>query len=197
MKTAHGTWCGARTYPTRCRTCGAQVFYFSCECGSKVFFDSLGGSWPVHDCVQNILDQVEISIQQEYARRLARQLNRRREWRPPITARQPQRGERITEVGIVREIRDVDVFEKFKVSPDSSFAVAALGEISSNDQVQITFHVDDLAAERITSYTAFVKRSVWNSINAERGDLLRFTVDARAFPGKEHWVCANLCWEAY
>lgn len=46
----HGPWCGARTYPTECPHCGAEVFYFSCACGCKVFFDELGGDWPIHDC---------------------------------------------------------------------------------------------------------------------------------------------------
>jgi len=45
----HGKWCGARTFPTRCRYCGQSVFYFSCNCGSKVFFDELG-VWRIHRC---------------------------------------------------------------------------------------------------------------------------------------------------
>src|SRR5207245_2491852 len=48
----HGSWCGARTYPTRCRYCGQKVFYFECNCGSKVFFAELGGIWPEHRCLE-------------------------------------------------------------------------------------------------------------------------------------------------
>ena len=47
---SHGAWCGSRTFPTNCPTCRAKVYYFSCDCGSRVFFDDLGGSWPRHDC---------------------------------------------------------------------------------------------------------------------------------------------------
>ena len=44
----HDQNCQRTTIPTKCRDCGEEVFYFSCTCGSKVFFDSLGGSWPQH-----------------------------------------------------------------------------------------------------------------------------------------------------
>lgn len=46
----HGIHCNARTFPMKCTNCGDEVFYFSCNCGSKVFFDELGPPWPVHDC---------------------------------------------------------------------------------------------------------------------------------------------------
>ena len=44
----HGPWCTARTWPTDCSICGQEVFYFSCGCGSEVFFDQLGRPWPIH-----------------------------------------------------------------------------------------------------------------------------------------------------
>jgi hypothetical protein len=46
----HGVYCQSRTYPTRCPDCRTPVFFFSCRCGSKVFFEALGIPWPVHDC---------------------------------------------------------------------------------------------------------------------------------------------------
>ena len=50
MLAIHGYWCGATTRPGGCPSCGSPIFYFSCECGSKVFFDDLGGEWPKHRC---------------------------------------------------------------------------------------------------------------------------------------------------
>lgn len=44
----HMSGCSTVTFRTACRDCGAPVYYFSCNCGSKVFFDSLGGAWPLH-----------------------------------------------------------------------------------------------------------------------------------------------------
>ena len=49
---AHGWWCNSRTYPMTCKYCGDRVFYFSCDCGSKLFFDELGQPWPIHRCLE-------------------------------------------------------------------------------------------------------------------------------------------------
>ena len=46
----HGVDCGACTFPTKCSNCGDDIFFFSCMCGSRVFFDELGWPWPEHDC---------------------------------------------------------------------------------------------------------------------------------------------------
>jgi hypothetical protein len=44
----HSPNCSTRTFQTTCQDCGATVHYFACNCGSKVFFDRLGGAWPLH-----------------------------------------------------------------------------------------------------------------------------------------------------
>jgi hypothetical protein len=36
-----------------CRYCGASVFYYENEHGSKVFFNELGWPWPKHSCPSN------------------------------------------------------------------------------------------------------------------------------------------------
>ncbi len=40
----------ATTYPTKCRECGAGVFFHSNGHGDAVFLDALGPPWPVHPC---------------------------------------------------------------------------------------------------------------------------------------------------
>lgn len=39
----------------KCPVCGASVFYYQNEHGSKVFFDELGPPWPKHPCENNSL----------------------------------------------------------------------------------------------------------------------------------------------
>ncbi len=46
----HGPACNARTRPTRCRRCHEDIFFFTCDCGSRVLFDELGDSWTKHHC---------------------------------------------------------------------------------------------------------------------------------------------------
>jgi hypothetical protein len=36
--------------------CGAQVFFYSNEFGSRVYFDELGPPWPKHPCTDNSSD---------------------------------------------------------------------------------------------------------------------------------------------
>lgn len=50
----------AITFPTRCKICRRKVFYYSNDCGSRVFFDKLGPPWPKHDCeYQDMLDSLK------------------------------------------------------------------------------------------------------------------------------------------
>ena len=50
MVSIHGPVCRTKTFPTQCRVCGDAVYFFSCDCGSRVYFDELGQPWPLHDC---------------------------------------------------------------------------------------------------------------------------------------------------
>ena len=54
----HGAWCNTDTSPSNCKHCGARVYYFTCDCGCKVFFEDLGPPWDKHNCPerQNDLD---------------------------------------------------------------------------------------------------------------------------------------------
>ena len=44
----HGPGCRTWTWRTQCLDCGDPVWFFACNCGSKIFFDALGGDWPRH-----------------------------------------------------------------------------------------------------------------------------------------------------
>ena len=50
MYPVHGLLCNTRTFPFNCMYCGSEVFFFSCDHGSRVLFDSLGSPWPRHQC---------------------------------------------------------------------------------------------------------------------------------------------------
>lgn len=58
----HSPSCTSRAIKLECWNCGEEVFYFFCSCGTKVFFDSLGSPWPIHDCnafeTKDLLEQI-------------------------------------------------------------------------------------------------------------------------------------------
>src|SRR5437870_19831 len=47
----HGSSCITHTFPCRCPHCASPVFYFSCSCGSKVFFETLDPPLTEHECL--------------------------------------------------------------------------------------------------------------------------------------------------
>jgi hypothetical protein len=50
----------SRTTPNaNCPECGAKVFYYENEHGSRVFFDELGPPWPKHPCTDTSLNSSE------------------------------------------------------------------------------------------------------------------------------------------
>ena len=42
--------CNSKTVPMNCKYCEEKIYYFSCDCGCKVFFEKLGPPWPRHRC---------------------------------------------------------------------------------------------------------------------------------------------------
>jgi len=190
----HGPWCGSRTYPTRCRDCGADVFYFSCNCGCKVFFDRLGWPWPIHDCAEHWAKQRQIRLQEEYARRLEEQRERRQRRDAPIIACPPCDGDIVEELGVIREVVPaIDVYKRFKLSSDSPVARGLLGTLARNEVVQVTIYTGDLSQDALHSYTFFLDRKAWAKLGAVRGDLLSFTVVGRPVPGRSpYWLCTAI-----
>jgi hypothetical protein len=192
---SHGWWCNARTYPTRCRHCGAKVFYFSCNCGAKVFFESLGWPWPIHNCIDEIIRQIDFKIEEEYKERVAKR-SRQKDFKVPIKAILPISGEFIENIGFVREmILKFNVFEKFSLPSDTPFALGLLGELGKSNFIQITIHVENLASDKIDSYTFLIDKNTWDDLGASRGDLLSFKLVGKSIPGRaDYWFCDDIDW---
>lgn len=53
----HRDDCKTKTFSTSCPDCGNKVYYFSCSCGSKVFFDLPYPPWNPHEnsCIPYLL----------------------------------------------------------------------------------------------------------------------------------------------
>ena len=60
----HSINCYTKAYQTTCQDCNQSIWFFSCTCGSKVFFDDLGSPWTIHIC-QNlkIKEAIELMFQ--------------------------------------------------------------------------------------------------------------------------------------
>lgn len=205
----HGTWCGAVTWKTNCPSCGAEVYFFKCNCGSKVFFDGLGVPWPIHDCefswgrgLERQRDRsggttVQIapgitayrpgSISPDVVAR-----TRRRDSTPdPIVAVDPDDAGPTNVIGIVRELRHtVNVTQSLKL-PASSLTAAFIGPLGKGQWGKVTIHApahDDV----LRSYTAWVRREALTRVKHSRGVTVAATLQVQTVPGvKPVWVCKH------
>lgn len=190
---AHGWWCNSRTYPTRCPYCKEKVFFFSCDHGSRVFFDSLGWPWPIHDCIDNIIRQIDVQIQEEYANRVA-QRSKKKEWEIPIVSQAPQENQTVCETGIVRETSNsVDIYKKFNLPANAPLVAAQLEKLGIDKIGQITIHVDDVEKSQTQSYTFFVNLKYMNQAKISKGDIVLVNLSAKTILGRSpFWLCISL-----
>lgn len=217
-RASHGPWCNARTRPTRCPHCGARVFYFACDCGCKVFFDSLGCPWPVHECGQRSCDEEAVAeteawLRRTYARRQTRRQKsktvfRRRSYtgnraprqhgrrgsEPHVTARQAELDQVVEATGIVQEGRkSVDLYDRFLIPKRSRAGIALLGPYARRDFLQVTVRVNDPGNDTGEIYIFLVDRSVWSDLGAAAGDLVTFQLIGEDIPGRgPMWVCHDI-----
>jgi hypothetical protein len=166
------------------------VYYFTCDCGSKVFFDDLGQPWPIHNCAQYIQSQVEIAIQEKYTR----QVKKRRSWQPPIVRCKAEHSQIVEEIGVIREIvKPVDVYSKFDIPKDSRIGSQLLGPLAQGIYVQVTVHVESLDQEIYESYTFLIRREDWNRVGPIRGDLVSFRLKGQPVLTRDSvWLCEEL-----
>ena len=209
----HGDRCHTRTYPTTCRHCLADVFYFSCDCGSKVFFEALGDPWPLHRCVEYIAYERVIEvvggkdalarglkasmtaprIDRTYAHRVRRAAHGPKPLQPQIHRQIPYEGLKADETGIVREfIPAVDPYRRFDV-PATAMGTALLGELGKGQFDQLTIHAGALGDEDDFSFTFFIEASRRASVGVEKGHLVRCSLRGVAIPDQEPvWRCDDI-----
>jgi len=211
----HGWWCNARTYPTRCKYCGAKVFFFTCDCGSKVFFDELGWPWPEHRCpqylaarygkefieramsVQMMLPGAPVKgreIAPDYANVVRQRCEAPRPPSPRIVRCDPGEGQAAHDIGVIREIiAQVDVFKRLDIPHDSAFGIQLLGPLAHDSFGQLTVHTGDLAYEDARSYTFLVSQRLLRKSEIVRGDIVSFELRALSVPGRRGiWLCEGL-----
>ena len=197
----HGRWCGARTYPTICQFCRSSVFYFQRNCGSKVFFNDLGGDGPVHRCDEYIeFISGPFEVEREYTLRVRsnyqQQIQKPEAFR--IVRSDPDGTSQIEDLGVIRElIRYVDISKRCGIERSDSVGMGFLGKLGKGSFGQITVHVGDLSQSDTKSYTFYVETQRIERLRLERRQLVFFrlrpkTLPSRAGDVRHAWVCADI-----
>lgn len=207
----HGRDCKAKTYPTICSRCDAKVFFFQCQCGSKVFFDELGSPWPLHNCddswaknlrrTQDASGAITVQISSgvtltrppegSISPEVAAESTRRAQKPDPIEAIKPSEDDEVEVTGILREMdQNTDIVKALKLSP-TSMTVAALNELAIGDWGQVTIHQQ--MDGTLHSYTAFVPVDALRQAGNKIGAIIETTLDARRIlPASRQdyvWIC--------
>jgi hypothetical protein len=192
LRPIHGVWCNTRTWPTKCPTCGDSVFFFSCDCGCKVFFDELGPPWPIHDCdtswTRNLLRTKDktgkitvtikpgititripdsFTIEDNIVKKLAKKAFFSND--EPINAIKPSKNETKELVGILREINlTVDPLKTFKIE-NTQISYQLLGKIGKQPVGKITVHIPSNIYLFIESYTAWIPYDIIKDTRIKKG----------------------------
>lgn len=208
---SHGPECNARTFPITCKYCKMQVFYFSCDHGSQVFFEELGAPWKRHQCVERSIAILGPErIKQEIANRMMMPKmtsgyehkvkkaieERRRNPKvigPEIQKQDPYMGLKAEEWGIIRElILNINIFKKLNVE-DTPLWRRSLDKLVSEAQVQITIHTGALGDNENSSFTFFVKQKVIKQKALTIGDFIKCNLRGISIPGHQPvWICDRL-----
>lgn len=170
---SHGSHCNARTYPTQCKYCHKRVFFFSCDHGSKVFFDELGAPWKQHACIQMRIELLgKERIEQEIANRMMsssisadyeryvkhgeEQRKRDPKWEEHHIIRlDPYNNAKTEEYGIIRELAlDINMFKKLQIEDTPNWR-RTLNKLLDKAMAQVTIHTGALGDEENNSFTFF------------------------------------------
>ncbi len=217
MGPTHGIWCGAITWPTKCPSCKKPVFFFRCDCGSKVFFDELGDPWPIHDCetawTQNLIRVKDksggITVQLSEgvsARRPSESFRveeriisygrkKKSQSKPdPISAVKPDdRSVLITVVGILREKNnEVNVAKILKRQDLTSMASGFLGPLSEGKWGRATIHEPSSSKNILCSYTIWVPTKLLLTPKNYKGVTVCVDIKPYFIPGHDAvWFCTD------
>jgi hypothetical protein len=180
----HRDGCETRMFATKCPDCGDEVFYFSCTCGSKVYFDLPEPPWSPHEdrCISYLIRyMVEIervpesqvrSLVEEYSRstgipipadvrRRLDELDGHASNRLTIHDVSPQEDSRPV-LGMIMSVgSNVNFFKRFNYS-DNAMGRGLLGKLVRDSYVEIVIREDADETNTCSQFRAFQKMTDFN-----------------------------------
>lgn len=211
----HLSGCQSRMWRTSCPDCSERVFYFSCTCGSKVFFESAGAPWPLHanNCIPY---RVRVYRAQGHTARDARQLIadeaiRRGVKVPAEVAAKLQRDEfgetgRETIIEVVpqgdgQEIRGTVMSESLQVNffkrlgyPDNVVSRGFLGRLVVEEYVELRVRADpDPEYGYAAEVACFLSLAQYRKNQIRVGKVFSLELKSHRLPNdREVWLVSRL-----
>ncbi len=217
MGPTHGYWCGAVTWPTKCPGCAEPVFFFKCNCGSKVFFDQLGDPWPIHDCetswtrnlirVKDNSGGITVQFSEDVSLHRSAQpfrveekivvsgkLKKSQPTPDPIISIKPEdRAGPVTVIGILREKNnEANVARVLKLQKLTDMASSFLGPLGKGQWGKVTIHEPLESKNILHSYTIWVpKKELQIPLNT-KGVTVCAEIKPHVIPRHDAvWICTD------
>ena len=217
MGPTHGWWCGAVTWPTKCLGCSEPVFFFQCNCGSKVFFDELGAPWPIHDCETSwtrslirVVDEsggIAVHLSEGVTVRRPpssfdidgavidagkhRQSSRTRD--PIIAVEAEGSSSEVTVVGNLREIaNEINVVKALHLREFTAMTSGFLGPLGKGIWGKVTIHEPSASEHIFHSYTVWVKNEHLRVAANSTGITVSVEIEPYVIPSiGTVWICSK------
>lgn len=211
----HREDCKRLMYSIKCPDCGALVYYFSCSCGSKVFFNLPEPPWDPHEnsCIPYLIRYlIEIervpesqitSIVEEYSRtsgvpiptdvrRRLDEIEGRGSSRLTIIDVHPQDDSRPA-MGMIMSINSqVNFFKRFNYS-DTVMGRGLLGKLVRDSYVEIVIREDANELNVCNEFHAFQKLANFNRTGLGQHSRVIATLDPLRIPdGRVIWVVEQI-----
>ena len=197
----HHSSCATKAFKYNCPACKEQVWFFSCTCGSKVFFDDLGAPWPQHYCnAQKLIDTLNlvqgidrmsedeiyevitkyekthrVEISEEMLQIVEDSIGRRKF---PFATVEVVADKAIGDVSgrIMVFNRQVNIFKKLGYDPASPFTAGFLSSLAKGEYGEITIREKPDKKNVSKEYHAFVSKKYFASKPLKQGDFILGTV---------------------
>ncbi len=158
----HRDSCITKAFPTNCPDCKEDVWFFKCNCGSKIYFQDLGWPWEQHVCRDRVIREAiqliktsERLSDEEIYRRIA-SFATERTWVIPEEIvelldfelgkrKTPLKNIRISDLTTVTNIsgmvmsinRDVSFIRRFDLDPNNQIHKGLAGDILSKSYSEV------------------------------------------------------------
>lgn len=211
----HRADCQTMIWKTTCPDCKKQVWYFSCTCGSRVFFDNKGYPWPLHQdsCpIYNIrlmiqdgipVAQIRLLLVSEARARVAQIPNDIRDYLDAndtsskiLVENKLPSEEPCQAVGIVREINKINFFKRFGLDPNPIIR-KILGKLVTEPYTEIIIREKQVGNQRIVQQWSFVipSREI-EAYNLRVGMTIDASLGAQSILDEDAvWVAVSIDWK--
>jgi len=211
----HGENCKTRIWKTTCPECGDVVYFFSCTCGSKVYFDLREPPWNPHEerCIpylmRYLLDVEQLSstrlkqVIEHYSqekgvpippdvqnRLLALEKPTKRDIKVVDVA--PTNSEYIVLGQIESFNKQINFFNEFKI-PDSSMGRTFLGKLLRTAYMKVILREKpDEVTRECKQFTCYVELKIFDRSRLAKHSRVFAVLNPATFANHQVWIAETL-----